>query len=98
MCFRRDVSCFGFRLEWKTANTTTSFLLISQKIANGNCLTIVRLRWRWINGNLRFVWPGTNLQQMYPDFKELLLAFNAHNVEYLIVGAHALAAHGPCSH
>jgi hypothetical protein len=28
------------------------------------------------------------------DFKELLLAFNAHNVEYLIVGAHALAAHG----
>ena len=31
---------------------------------------------------------------MYPDFKELLLAFNAHHVEYLIVGAHALAAHG----
>jgi len=29
-----------------------------------------------------------------PDFKELLLTFNAHNVEYLIVGAHALAAHG----
>ena len=31
---------------------------------------------------------------MNPDFKELLLAFNEHNVEYLIVGAHALAAHG----
>ncbi len=31
---------------------------------------------------------------MNPDFKELLLAFNVHNVEYLIVGAHALAAHG----
>lgn len=31
---------------------------------------------------------------MNPDFKELLHAFNAHNVEYLIVGAHALAAHG----
>jgi len=31
---------------------------------------------------------------VYPDFKELLLAFYAHNVEYLIVGAHALAAHG----
>ena len=31
---------------------------------------------------------------MNPDFKELLLAFNAHNVEYLVVGAHALAAHG----
>ena len=28
------------------------------------------------------------------DFKELLLAFNARNVEYLIVGAHALAAYG----
>ena len=31
---------------------------------------------------------------MNPDFKELLLAFNAHDVEYLVVGAHALAAHG----
>jgi hypothetical protein len=31
---------------------------------------------------------------VYPDFKELLLGFNAQNVEYLIVGAHALAAHG----
>ena len=31
---------------------------------------------------------------MNPDFKELLLAFNAHNVEYLIVGAHALAVYG----
>ncbi len=31
---------------------------------------------------------------MNPGFKELLLAFNAHNVEYLIVGAHALATHG----
>lgn len=31
---------------------------------------------------------------MNQDFKELLLAFNAHSVEYLIVGAHALAAYG----
>lgn len=31
---------------------------------------------------------------MSPDFKELLLAFNAHNAEYLVVGAHALAAYG----
>ena len=31
---------------------------------------------------------------MNPNFKELLLAFNAHDVEYLMVGAHALAAHG----
>ena len=31
---------------------------------------------------------------MSPDFRELLLAFNAAGVEYLIVGAHALAAYG----
>lgn len=31
---------------------------------------------------------------MNPDFKELLLIFNAHDVDYLIVGAHALAAYG----
>ena len=31
---------------------------------------------------------------MNPNFKEILLAFNEHNVDYLIVGAHALAAHG----
>jgi hypothetical protein len=28
------------------------------------------------------------------DFKELLLEFNAEGVEYLVVGAYALAAHG----
>jgi hypothetical protein len=31
---------------------------------------------------------------MNQDFRDLLAEFNAHNVEYLIVGAHALAAHG----
>jgi hypothetical protein len=31
---------------------------------------------------------------MNPAFRELLLALNAHDVEYLVVGAHALAAHG----
>jgi predicted nucleotidyltransferase len=31
---------------------------------------------------------------MSPDFRDLLAAFNAHGVEFLIVGAHALAAHG----
>ena len=31
---------------------------------------------------------------MNRDFSELLLAFNANQVEYLIVGAHALAAYG----
>jgi hypothetical protein len=28
------------------------------------------------------------------DFKDLFAEFNAHGVEYLVVGAHALAAHG----
>lgn len=31
---------------------------------------------------------------MNPDFRELLLAFNAEGVEYLLVGAHALAVYG----
>jgi len=29
-----------------------------------------------------------------PDFRDLLYEFNAHGVEYLVVGAYALAAHG----
>ena len=28
------------------------------------------------------------------DFKELLALFNTHNVDYLIIRAHALAFHG----
>ncbi|MGI9304617.1 MAG: hypothetical protein ACR2RB_18215 [Gammaproteobacteria bacterium] len=31
---------------------------------------------------------------MSRDFRDLLAAFNAHGVEYIVVGAHALAAHG----
>ncbi|MBI2359331.1 MAG: hypothetical protein HYV04_10575 [Deltaproteobacteria bacterium] len=31
---------------------------------------------------------------MSRDFRDLLAEFNAHNVEFLVVGAHALAAHG----
>lgn len=31
---------------------------------------------------------------MNQDFRDLLAEFNAHDVEFLIVGAHALAAHG----
>jgi hypothetical protein len=30
---------------------------------------------------------------MNSDFRDLLVAFNAQAVEYLVVGAHALAAH-----
>jgi len=29
-----------------------------------------------------------------PDFRDLLALFNEHNVEYMIVGAYALAFHG----
>jgi len=32
--------------------------------------------------------------EVQPDFKELLKLFNAHNVKYIIVGAHTLAYHG----
>lgn len=31
---------------------------------------------------------------MSQDFKDLLSVFNAHHVEHIVVGAHALAAHG----
>ena len=31
---------------------------------------------------------------MNQDFRDLLSAFNEHHVEFLVVGAHALAAHG----
>lgn len=31
---------------------------------------------------------------MNPDFRDLLAAFNAEGVDYLVVGAHALAVHG----
>ena len=30
---------------------------------------------------------------MYPDFKELLFALNAHSVKYLVVGAYAVSVH-----
>ena len=32
--------------------------------------------------------------EVQKDFKELLALFNAHKVDYIIVGAHALAYHG----
>ncbi len=32
--------------------------------------------------------------EIQPDFKELLELFNAHGVEYIIVGGYALAFHG----
>lgn len=31
---------------------------------------------------------------MNPDFRDLLAEFNAHDVEFLVVGVHAFAAHG----
>lgn len=35
-----------------------------------------------------------NIMEAQQDFKELLGLFNAHKVEYIIVGAYALAYHG----
>ena len=32
--------------------------------------------------------------EQLPDWKEFLECFNAHRVEYMVVGAHALAHHG----
>ncbi len=31
---------------------------------------------------------------MSSDYRDLLAEFNVHGVEFLVVGAHALAAHG----
>ena len=38
--------------------------------------------------------PGIAIKLVNRDFRDLLAVFNAHGVEYLVVGAHALAAHG----
>jgi hypothetical protein len=38
--------------------------------------------------------PGTRILRVNSDFSDLLSTFNAHAVEYIVVGAHALAAHG----
>jgi len=32
--------------------------------------------------------------EIHPDFKDLLVLFNTHHVEYMIVGGYALAFHG----
>ena len=32
--------------------------------------------------------------QLYPHFRAFVELLNAHKVEYLIIGAHALAFHG----
>jgi hypothetical protein len=37
---------------------------------------------------------GENAMEAQKDFKELLALFNAHDVDYVIVGAYALAFHG----
>lgn len=54
-----------------------------------------------VEERIEAVWTPTNLwlawnEQLTSDrdFKELLLVFNAHNVEYLVVGAHVPAAYG----
>src|SRR5262245_54493987 len=36
---------------------------------------------------------GRSATRVYPEFKELLSTFNAHNVKYLIVGGYAVGFH-----
>ncbi len=36
----------------------------------------------------------TELRELNPDFRDLLLAFTGEGVEFVVVGAHALALHG----
>jgi hypothetical protein len=36
----------------------------------------------------------TSLRELNPDFRDLLRAFSAAGVEFVVVGAHALALHG----
>lgn len=38
--------------------------------------------------------PGRGTKPLNRDFRDLLAEFNVQGVEYLVVGAHALAAHG----
>jgi hypothetical protein len=46
-------------------------------------------------GTSRFyVLPGRGIKSLNRDFRDLLAEFNVQGVEYLVVGAHALAAHG----
>jgi len=37
---------------------------------------------------------GGNIMEGQQDFRDLLALFNEHNVDYMIVGAYALAFHG----
>lgn len=46
-------------------------------------------------GSLLFcVLPGRGIGSLNRDFRDRLAEFNVQGVEYLVVGAHALAAHG----
>jgi len=36
----------------------------------------------------------TALRELNPDFRDLLLAFSGEDVEFVVIGAHALALHG----
>jgi len=42
----------------------------------------------------RWNFSGNNTLEAQQDFKDLLALFNAHNVEYIIVWAYAMAFHG----
>ncbi len=48
----------------------------------------------WSGSSRCNVWLGERTTTLNRDFRDLLAEFNAHGVEYIVVGAHALAAHG----
>jgi hypothetical protein len=53
-----------------------------------------RRGWK-LSGNSRcFASIGDRPKPVNRDFRDLLAEFNAHHVDFLVVGAHALAAHG----
>lgn len=51
-----------------------------------------RSGWTLCGRSLKLRCSGPAMQNQ--DFRDLFAAFNAHGVEYLVVGAHALAVHG----
>ena len=56
------------------------------------CLRHRAREWSPSGALLAVRWPGIMLPNQ--DFRDLFVELNAHGVEFLVVGAHALAAHG----
>jgi len=55
---------------------------------------IIGLKDRLKNEYQQLKFYGGNNMEAQPDFKDVLELFNAHKVEFMIVGGYALAYHG----